>query len=393
MDAAEVGRRVRAERERRGLSERVLAGLTGCISQPTLHRIETGARDFVTLEELDALAAALGVPMGRLLNDDPLRDRVLAAARASVTNLPAVESAVAAACDLIALEEHLTGVGFGATQRLQLPSVPINGDTADEQGQAMAETLRLQWNLGAAPISDIQELIETKTGVDVASVVLAASVDGICVTEQTAGIAVLLVNCNDRSHQRQRFTLAHELGHLLAGDTTRVEMGDSARSRAELRAHAFARNFLVPAAGVATFSDPSKPVDPETLARLAHFYGVSHDAALVQLHQLGRVTAYQKNRLAGVTAQTGATRYGWYDEWRIEADRAGRPRIPKRLWARAVAAYQGGAIGIGALARLTNDQPAVLAERLQAEGIEPLVPAAVPLNRGALLARAHRRTA
>jgi transcriptional regulator with XRE-family HTH domain len=68
MDAAEtrtIGWRLRLIRENQGKSLRVIAGLAGGMSSPTLHRIEHGQRP-VTLTELVALANALEIAPSEL---------------------------------------------------------------------------------------------------------------------------------------------------------------------------------------------------------------------------------------------------------------------------------------------------------------------------------------
>jgi transcriptional regulator with XRE-family HTH domain len=74
------GLRVEAARERVGLSQRALAAKAG-LSQPTLHRIEQGART-PKMPELIKLARALGCSLSEISEHSPVRDRVICFARA-----------------------------------------------------------------------------------------------------------------------------------------------------------------------------------------------------------------------------------------------------------------------------------------------------------------------
>ncbi|GLZ41229.1 helix-turn-helix transcriptional regulator [Actinokineospora sp. NBRC 105648] len=78
------GDRVRAARERVGLSQRALADRAE-LSQATLNRVELGARK-PKMPELVALARALGCSLSEISEHSPVRDRVVCFARAENRN-------------------------------------------------------------------------------------------------------------------------------------------------------------------------------------------------------------------------------------------------------------------------------------------------------------------
>lgn len=82
VDLVAVGARVRAARQRAGLSQRDVES-RAAMSQSTLHRVEAGKRTNVTVSELDRLAQALNVGLDELLYGSAVQERVLAAARTS----------------------------------------------------------------------------------------------------------------------------------------------------------------------------------------------------------------------------------------------------------------------------------------------------------------------
>ncbi len=71
VDVAEIGGRVRTLRDRLGWSAADLADRAG-IFKDTVLRLERGAKGEVSLRVLTGLAAALGVPVGVLLGEQPL---------------------------------------------------------------------------------------------------------------------------------------------------------------------------------------------------------------------------------------------------------------------------------------------------------------------------------
>lgn len=385
--AAQVGTRVRAERNRLGLSERALAMRAG-LSQPRIHRIETDPNRPIDLVDLSKIAAGLGVTMTGLLEDSPVRDRILAATRAR--NGSAAMDASRTACDLIELEERLSGFGVGDRQRLRLPQVQYPTSNPDEQGQYLAETVRISWGIPDAPLGDLAELIEDFTGADVAICDLPAEVSGVTVTEQTAGIAVVLAS-TAVGPEHQRFTLAHELAHLLTGDASIDTTQMSSASQSERRANSFAGHLLMPEAGIRGWLDASgSPVvgSERVVATLAHVFGVSLDVALIQLRKIGLIDNAQKQALSGSGARTLAFRYGWFAPWKAAADAARLPRPPRRLWLRALSAYQAGKLGVSALARLNGVDPSRLRAELDSAGVMVTPAAPAPIDFDALVATA-----
>ena len=110
------------------------------------------------------------------------------------------------------------------------------------EAEGIAERLRAEWVLGTSPIANLVELLE-EHGLKVICEKLAENVAGMTAKiqrERGAPIPVIIVNCS-HSGERQRFTLAHELGHIL------MEPIKLSENDAEKAAHYFAGAFLMPA--------------------------------------------------------------------------------------------------------------------------------------------------
>ena len=102
---------------------------------------------------------------------------------------------------------------------------------------------------------------------------------------------LVLINSSQRA-LRQRFTLAHEIGHARFDRFTIVESLDRTDSTPEeKRANAFAVELLMPEAAVKKWI-PSRPwgTDLDEIARLALHFGVSYEATLWKLHNAGLIS-------------------------------------------------------------------------------------------------------
>src|ERR1035437_4735126 len=113
-----------------------------------------------------------------------------------------------------------------------------------------------------------------------------AGVSGVFATDPVRARSLVLVDSNDVA-DRQRFTLARELGHLLFGDRAHVDTVEGRRQALEVRCDEFARNLLIPVAGVAAWLTRAvgkaecSRVDERTIALLARPFGVTPHAARV----------------------------------------------------------------------------------------------------------------
>jgi len=104
-----------------------------------------------------------------------------------------------------------------------------------------AQYLREHWNLGIDPIPNLVELLEER-GIKVLVVDSEENIDGLAAqVRRSRGEPVRVIVVRIGVHgERQRFNLAHELGHMVMD----VQGDDNFREKA---AHRFAGAFLMPA--------------------------------------------------------------------------------------------------------------------------------------------------
>jgi Zn-dependent peptidase ImmA (M78 family)/DNA-binding XRE family transcriptional regulator len=120
-------------------------------------------------------------------------------------------------------------------------NIPVLNDAQGAIGKAKA--LREHWGLGTSPIEDLTRALEDN-GIIVSAVSDAElSVDAY--SQMIDGVPIIVLNKDKGSAVRQRFSLAHELGHLvLHGDMSEAEF-IMRRREAEGEAQLFANSFLL----------------------------------------------------------------------------------------------------------------------------------------------------
>jgi len=152
----------------------------------------------------------------------------------------------------------------------------------------------------AAPLHCLLSVVEERAGHPVVVTAMPGDVAGACFSD--GGRAVLWVNgSRSQSIPRQRFTLAHELGHAWCGHDGSVEVDTFATlsgrtsSPLEVQANAFAAEFLVPRAGLDEVVTRA-PTLEDTVVVATHF-GVSAIMVLYRFKQLALVTEERAGQL------------------------------------------------------------------------------------------------
>ena len=236
-NAADVGQRIRAIREARGWTQSDLAARLGR-TQTAVSYWESGRRG-LSLDDLVDVARALGIPSAELLPDRHRRPPV-----------PALLRAVAEQVDASQLADELEGFALQAQDLLQPQA---RWRIAPASPRDTAEALLEAAGVVSPPVP-IDELVGS--GLRILPWKFD-NIDGL-VVELDAG-AVIWLN-KEQAKTRQRFTLAHELGHYLLRhvDEFYVDLGGELSPnatgehpgynwRAERAANDFAANLLMPA--------------------------------------------------------------------------------------------------------------------------------------------------
>jgi|ERR1017187_1051603 Zn-dependent peptidase ImmA (M78 family)/lambda repressor-like predicted transcriptional regulator len=342
------------------MSQRALAAAIG-LDPSTLSKALSGKRGFKPLE-LALISETLGIPVQRLLADDAeAAERESVAARVQPGSSPAVERALARVRQMLELDDLLSSLGSTALP-VHRPQWHPRGQPY-RQGELLAERLRIQLGLGDADLPTEVSLlaadVEDKCNIDVAIEPLERGLDGLAITRQ--GYCLIMISSSIAAH-RQRNTIAHELGHLMASDHGDIvdENINYSRTPEESRANAFAAAFLMPANALRiAFGDQSAPTE-QLIADLLARFRVSLDALAFRLHNLNIIDAAGRDTVRRMSSARIALRQGRASDLQARHEW----RWPGGLLRRAVEAYVNGQISIRPIAQLVNVDPDTLLEEL-----------------------------
>lgn len=153
-----------------------------------------------------------------------------------------------------------------------------------EEIEAAASLLREEWDLGQGPIADVVELLEDKH-IKVIQVSAGESFDGMQ-TWVNGNIPVIAVNTDKvKSPDRIRFTVFHELCHLLIKDLCNHPV-----KQKEKYCHQFAAALLLPAVAARNELGISRnKIMIQELGLLKKQYGISIQAIVMRAKDLGIV--------------------------------------------------------------------------------------------------------
>ena len=294
-----VGSKLKLARSAAGLSLRGLEDrIAGRVTAQAIGKYERN-ESVPSSGVLIALAEGLGVSVeyltsnrGLALDAVEFRDKTILTKRDQVR-------VQAQAADL--LERYLA-----VEELLALPTVdwdkpreapyPVVDDLAAVDHGALS--LRMHWDVGRNPISSMVELLEER-GVKVLAFNLKAlgGFTAFARRGRDRVVPVMVVNCED-SGERQRFTLARELGHLI--------LAMDANANPETTAQRFAGAFLMaPGALRMEIGRRRTSIGWSELFSLKRLFGVSVQALVGRCRDLGIINEALFKRLSGDMSKLG----------------------------------------------------------------------------------------
>lgn len=175
---------------------------------------------------------------------------------------------------------------------------PIDGiaiRTIDD-AMATANLLRERWQCGMGPIPSVARLMERK-GIKIMSTPLPDGIMGLSTWADSVHPLIVVDLESDDTIERQRFTLAHELAHLL------LLFPSDSEFDIEKRCHLFASSFLLPKS---TFieelcSSTRTHLTLDEMIDIKEQYGLSLQALIILAANYGIITKDYK--------------HWWYDEY------------------------------------------------------------------------------
>jgi Zn-dependent peptidase ImmA (M78 family)/DNA-binding XRE family transcriptional regulator len=158
----------------------------------------------------------------------------------------------------------------------------------------IARRLRAAWLIAPGPIANLVEVIEAAGLVVIRADFQSGQIDATSLWEP--GQPPLIFVNRDLPPDRFRFTLCHELGHLLMHTGTMPDDGEAEADR-------FAAEFLMPATDIGHMLLPSLQLD--RLLALKEYWRVSMRALVMRASQLGRITPTRRKSLFARLGELG----------------------------------------------------------------------------------------
>jgi Zn-dependent peptidase ImmA (M78 family)/DNA-binding XRE family transcriptional regulator len=305
LDPPLLGARIRTARESGGMTQQEVAERLG-LSRTTVVAIEKGERRLKP-GELVAIAALLGRNVSDFLQKAGLADGFESQLRASHSRLETQDAELASALEEFQrrCEEYLRleEICEAPLRRRYPAEYEIQGSEPEAAAEDVAWSERRRLDLGEGPLLRLGGILEGDVGIRVFQLEMPSQVAGVFACAEPFG-ACIAVNLR-HAPQRRRVSLAHEYGHFL---TARFRPEITLQGRFERRppterfAEAFARSFLLPAAGLRKRfheleRERPKGVTFGDLCRLAYFYFVPLEATTRRLEELRLVPAGTWDRL------------------------------------------------------------------------------------------------
>lgn len=273
-----IGERIKQARKAAGLSLRALADRAG-ITAMAISKYEGGKSTPSSRVLLD-LSKALGVRTEYFFR--PVKIELQEMKHRKHSRLPKkaldqIEGDVKEQLErFMELEQLLPN---GPVQAFKLPENLPHPITTLDEVEAVARELRTSWSLGIDPIPVLTDMLEER-GIKVfQSQAINDWFDGMAATVD--GIPVVVVG-RGWPGDRQRFTLAHELGHLVLQGRLAPDVEE------EAAANRFAGAFLAPADEVRKeLGEKRVWLEPRELEVLKKTYGLSMQGWMHRAKDLG----------------------------------------------------------------------------------------------------------
>lgn len=352
-----IGNRLKRSREALGLSLRDLeAAIHGQVSAQAIGKYE---RDEMMPSSaiLLALSKALNVSPEYLLSEREIELTGIdfrKAPHASSKEERAVEAAI---LDQVERYLELEDLFPGGDVAWELPDGAAFEIHSIEDAEEAANALRRRWVLGIDPIPFMAELLEDK-GVKVIALDLPPAVSGskaFVRQDQGSDVPVIVVN-QHHNGERQRFTLAHELAHLV------LRFSGLDDNEQEKAADRFAGAFLMAKDMVLRLlGEHRTSISLGELAELKKIFKVSVASLVVRCAQLGVITKAIYGKLFGQIKALGWNGPTSTEPHLLEAE------VPQRMERMCLRAVSEGAISESKAAELLRISVRELDRRLMGQ--------------------------
>jgi Zn-dependent peptidase ImmA (M78 family)/transcriptional regulator with XRE-family HTH domain len=293
LPASEIGHRIKRIREESGISQSRLASALGT-DVATVERLEDGSLDPIPGDFVLIAARTLHIDFRLLISTDlddveeETRKVFRALSNPSPADLLAIRHFITLCINEAELEELL-----GVVRRdlpPNYPKAPLRGARYKDQGPAAAREERQRLRLGNLPVENVFELTRSQ-GIRLFRHKLEDSaLSGVTILHPRAGVCILLNYHEDL--YRQFFSAAHEYAHVLfdrqqiSSEGCVVSYRFSHSELVEIRANAFAGEFLLPADALERYERPRDlPAFTAAVERIARDYRVNTEPVAIKARE------------------------------------------------------------------------------------------------------------
>ncbi len=267
MTTGVIGRRIKALREERGLSQESVANLFGFKDRQTVSAIETGARR-VTAEELLLAVERLDAPLEYFTDPFMLAGEGRFSWRQTDVEVERLEACEKSTGRWIGAYRTLAPqVGYEAP--LMRRALGLTRHARFEDAMAAGERFVIEFNLGEVPAVRLMEVMERELGILVLMMDTERGISGAaCRLPELDAVLI----ARREVVGRRNFDLAHELFHLLTWDAMPPEHTEEAMesggSRTEQLTNNFAAAVLMPTATLAKYGSWSDLSEGKLIRKL-----------------------------------------------------------------------------------------------------------------------------
>ncbi len=268
-----------ARQMRRMGQEELVAALGGIITQGTLSKIERG-RIQPTQDMTDLFAKALSVRPSFFTNPAYLRQPPVSFHRSRKALAARDETAIHAQSEVyrLSLKKILNDIELAP---LIPPPPSIDIDQYNGDATEIAKVVRRRWNIKRGPIRDVTKILEDSGIVIIPFDFGTPLIDGFCQHGVDGLPPIIFVN-SSLPKDRLRYSLIHELGHLVMHDVPNPEQ--------ENQANLFAAEFLMPRDDI---TDHLYDLKLTKFMELKLYWGVSMQALVYRSWQIGKLSDRQ----------------------------------------------------------------------------------------------------
>ncbi|MBD0735283.1 XRE family transcriptional regulator [Streptomyces sp. CBMA29] len=268
-----IPRMLTLARESRGLSQSQLSKLTG-IPQSILSKAENGVSP-LSPERLDKIAEALDYPRDTFdWADEPLGLGPSGFYHRKQSGLGQMAlNRIEAEIGLLVMQLRRLERSVDVEPAHRFPVL----DADEYEPEEAAAVLRATWHLPSGPVENVVRTVERAGVIVVRRDLGSAKISGLSL-HPPGDLPVIVLN-TDMPADRERFTIMHEVGHLV--------MHQVPRDEGEREADVFASAFLMPARDISPFLAGGMTI-PKAV-QLKQHWRCSMASIIRRAHTLGKI--------------------------------------------------------------------------------------------------------